>query len=182
MDTKLEYYEVIACDVCKINDPQKLFSKCREGEVPFARQMCMYYRRSNLLMTLADAGYRYKKDHATVLHAKKKIKEIEEIHDLYGKESIRHNQWIKFKDSCKTELNRRQHQKYLVTLNKKIQKIGFRRFMADHARVLLNAYLALDAYNNNEDDANGEVRVFESIDVVDGSIKELKEIFSYENS
>ena len=64
--------------VCKIFETtiREIRAENRKEEVVITRQLCMWYMRGNTLFSLAKIGRRYKKDHATVLHAIKTINEI----------------------------------------------------------------------------------------------------------
>ena len=95
------YYEIIAGIVLRI-DPEEMFTDSRKGTIPTARQFCMCYRRKELKMEQAEAGARYSKDHATVIHAIKTIKNRCETNKDFR------NRWNLFLKKCKDERNRLQ--------------------------------------------------------------------------
>ena len=53
--------------------------KFRKREYVWARQLLMYFQYTHMKMSLAGIGERYCKDHSTVLHAKKSVKNICEV-------------------------------------------------------------------------------------------------------
>ena len=79
MDKNYYYYEIIGADLFEI-DPAKLFVETRKTEVVRCRQLMMKYRKEELGYSLAKAAARYGKDHATAIHA---IKKINSFCDIY---------------------------------------------------------------------------------------------------
>ena len=54
----------------------KLHSKTRKREIVLSRQIAMVYRNKKMRLSLQSAGKIYDKDHATVLNAKKQVKNL----------------------------------------------------------------------------------------------------------
>lgn len=88
------YYEQIACDITGVNS-ELLFWKGKPQYVVLARQFCMMYRFNFLKMNEVDSGERYHRDHSTVNHAKKTIKNYKETKDS------RYEMYKKFLLLCK---------------------------------------------------------------------------------
>lgn len=75
-------YEIIAAAICE-TDVKLLFTVSRKRPVVMARQICMFYRNKNLKMSQSEAGARYSKDHATVLHAVKTVNNLYETNHKF---------------------------------------------------------------------------------------------------
>lgn len=100
---RYEYYEIIGGDLFGL-DPMVLFMpKKGMGNIPLYRQLMMYYRRVEMKMTFSEAAGRYhNRDHATAIHAEKKINGYLEIGDVFMT-SIHDN----FMKLCAIEIRRR---------------------------------------------------------------------------
>lgn len=72
----------IAADIWGIH-PSLLRIKNRKREVVEARQVLMVYRHKTLKKSQAEAAKPYGKDHATVIHAKKTIKNLLETNTIF---------------------------------------------------------------------------------------------------
>lgn len=71
-----ELFKTITSITCKkfMVDHNKIFWPSRKREIVQARQICMYFANKYTSSSLADIGWHYgRKDHATVLHAKKTV-------------------------------------------------------------------------------------------------------------
>ena len=64
--------------VCSISgcDIDSLYTKTRKRETVYARQIIMAHRKIYLGLSFSQAGAEFNKDHCTVIHAIKKIKEL----------------------------------------------------------------------------------------------------------
>lgn len=63
----------------------KLHSKTRKREIVLSRQLSMVYRNKKMRLSLQSAGDIYNKDHATVLNAKKQVKNLIETDQNFCK-------------------------------------------------------------------------------------------------
>lgn len=54
-------------------EPQTLFDRCRSARVSNARHVAMSLMRILLECTLAEIAVLFKRDHTTVIHAKRKV-------------------------------------------------------------------------------------------------------------
>lgn len=77
--------EQSVCEFVKIT-PEELQFKTRKREVVEGRQICHFLSRENKLGSLREIAFRFgHKDHATVLHSIKTVKELIETNKDYQK-------------------------------------------------------------------------------------------------
>lgn len=100
-------FETITKMVCKITeqDPKNLQLKTRKREIVFSRQVCMSLAKLKTKHSLSTIGKYYGgKDHATVLHAIKTIKNLIDT-DKTIREDIGHLfigvKWPNYKNTVK---------------------------------------------------------------------------------
>lgn len=74
----------VACSMYNVTK-SKLLSDSRKREIVVPRQILMYYYNVFERMSLSDTGALFGKDHATVLHAKKSVKNMTETDKMYKK-------------------------------------------------------------------------------------------------
>ncbi|MBV7441402.1 chromosomal replication initiator protein DnaA [Weeksellaceae bacterium TAE3-ERU29] len=79
----IEYIQNIVCDYFKI-PLEKLQSKSRKGDIVQARHLAMYFARKYTNASLASIGSKIgKRDHATVLHSCKTVKNLSETDKIF---------------------------------------------------------------------------------------------------
>lgn len=79
----IDYIQNIVCDYFKI-PLDKLQSKSRKGEIVQARHLAMYFARKYTNASLASIGSQIgKRDHATVLHSCKTVKNLSETDKVF---------------------------------------------------------------------------------------------------
>jgi hypothetical protein len=126
------FYERIAAAVCKTS-PELLFVRTKKEEVVTARQFCMVFRNDRLKMPLGVAGGRYKRDHATVHHSKKVMKDWQDSRDT------RWENYLFFCKECEKELlHFYEYNATNLSLNiihEKIGKVGYKEFIEDASNI-----------------------------------------------
>ena len=82
-EISIDYIQKVVCDYFNMS-PELINSKTRKREIVQARQIAMFFAKSLTKSSLATIGSNIGgKDHATVLHACRKIKSLkEETHDI----------------------------------------------------------------------------------------------------
>ena len=81
---KYYYYEIIGGILFEL-DPAILFVRTRKGYIPLYRQLMMCYRVDVLKMTYSASAARYGLDHATAIHAKKAVANMQDTDIHFAK-------------------------------------------------------------------------------------------------
>ena len=127
----LEYYELIAAELCRI-PVSSLFDSTRKEEVVLARQFCIALRHIQQKMSFSVSAGKYGLDHATGSHAVKTLDDY--IFSKHQKGEL----YKEFLEKCRIEeefrnTNAGKIMGEVEKLNLKISEIGFSKFMDEAA-------------------------------------------------
>lgn len=162
------YYEQIACDICGVS-PSMLFVNGRPQYAVLARQFCMAYRVDVLNMNESESGARYNgRNHATVNHAKKTIKNYKETKDS------RYKLYQKFLLSCKKHRDkvddRDDFEDIELFAAKQVSEIGMKNYITKTHDLFNKLFI------NIKDDAD-ETFIKTMIDTCHRKMHELKYLY-----
>lgn len=166
MNKNYYYYEIIGAELFGI-DPAMLFVETRKTEVVRCRQLMMKYRKEVLNYSLAVSANRYGLDHATAIHAIKKINSFCQIYKDF---------WAlieEFNNRCRKEYKEEQPVK--VIERKPIKSMSFNEVINNSLKRMttLSYYLGMALHDNES-----EPLIIDQIIKCKDDLDVLYEIFS----